>query len=114
MILSVQPAQDPSILSRLQSLERAVFGRQSEPDTPISIGSAAPVGQKQKQNKTRADVYLTSANHDATSHLSPASNQDSERQQTARFLDSTYANHGQKVLTPLVAHPVRRRLQMKY
>lgn len=93
------PQHDDSILSRLRRLEQAVFG--SGP-TPANGSSAEPaltmfdsrVGDMGNQNVKSVAVSSRKSSPPRSSTRPVTVN---ERQQTAKFLDSTFTRHGLNV-----------------
>ncbi|KAI3325755.1 hypothetical protein HD806DRAFT_491164 [Xylariaceae sp. AK1471] len=87
-----------SVLSRLDSLERAVYGGSQHGGNAIAKGLNSGT-RSQLQASPAASTQVTSINTP-----SPSSNQDTERQQAARFLDATYTRDD---------HSVRHHLYLK-
>ncbi|KAI2631141.1 hypothetical protein GGS21DRAFT_523452 [Xylaria nigripes] len=79
------PSTDPSILSRLDSLERAVFG-----------GGDNSTSSSKIRFKSSAAASKQAANNNSPL---PSSYQNTERQQAAKLLDSTYTRDHHSIAT---------------
>ncbi|KAF6800365.1 hypothetical protein CSOJ01_12180 [Colletotrichum sojae] len=98
------PGTDDSILGRLRRLEDAVFGsgaglsgRESPDPAPVSTSTGLipdSLAHHDRQSVEEDESYASSQ----LSSRRPAV--DSERQQTAKFLDSTFTRHGLNVTLP--------------
>ncbi|KAG7038774.1 C6 zinc finger protein [Colletotrichum scovillei] len=89
---------DDSILSRLQKLEQAVFGPAPSTGTGFSMEQFAdfvdPERSERPKSSQRRSLGLS------TRHSQRRRFVDNERQQTAKFLDSTFTRNGLNVTLP--------------
>lgn len=89
---------DDSILSRLRKLEHAVFGPVSSAGKKLSMEQLADTIGPERVERSKPSRRRSLASSTRHPHLRRFT--DNERQQTARFLDSTFTQNGLNVTLP--------------